>query len=361
VSPAAERYTAVGGFRAARAREQQDYSYLVSECIYCRCDLPAVVPKEHVIPQNFGVFKPDLTLTCVCKGCNHYFGSNLEWPMLIESVEGMRRLQFGFKGKVGGIRTKGVEPVIGEGRDWKGARTSLRTDEKGNEHTVILPQVGARRGKEDDFEWRLEQDLTLDWASKFPKGSEFRIVGGENEEDSDRLMKKWISVCPTFVYGGKMERPFSEDGRVLIHLDHQTTPTTVRGLCKIAFNYMALIQGPDFALSPSFDSVRAFIRYDVGSAEGKAFVKQKAIIAQEIIRGERWTDAHVLTIEGRPNDGVVEVQVALFNSIPYRIPLGSDYRGDWFAKGHHFDTEDKKVYELRVEIAGPTFDPSSLA
>jgi hypothetical protein len=226
---------------------------------------------------------------------------------------------------------------------------------------VILPQVGARRGKEDDFEWRLEQDLTIDWASKFPKGSEFRIVGGENEEDSDRLMKKWISVCPTFVYGGKMERPFSEDGRVLIRLDHQTTPTTVRGLCKIAFNYMALIQGPDFALSPSFDSVRAFIRYDVGSAEGKAFVKQKAIIAQEIIRGERWTDAHVLTIEGRPNDGVVEVQVALFNSIPYRIPLGSDYRGDWFAKGHHFDTEDKKVSELRVEIAGANFDPSSLA
>ena len=144
---------------------RQDYCYLVSECIYCRCDLPAVVPKEHVIPQKFGVFKPDLTLTCVCKGCNHYFGSNLEWPMLIESVEGMRRLQFGFKGKVGGIRTKGVEPVIGEGEDWKGARTSLRTDEKGNEHTVILPQVGARRSQEDGFEWCLEQDLTIDWAS----------------------------------------------------------------------------------------------------------------------------------------------------------------------------------------------------
>lgn len=49
--------------------------------------------------------------------------------MLIESVQGMRRLQFGLKGKIGGIRTKGVEPVIGEEGDWKGARTSLRTDD----------------------------------------------------------------------------------------------------------------------------------------------------------------------------------------------------------------------------------------
>ena len=279
--------------------------------------------------------------------------------MLNQSVEGMRRLQFGFRGKVGGIRTKGLEPVIGEGDDWKGARTSLRTEGDGNEHTVILPQVGARRSKDDAFEWRLEQDLTVEWANKFPKGSEFRIVGGENECDSDRLMKKWLCVCPTFIYGGQMERPFSEDGRVMIHLEHQTTPITVRCLCKIAFNYMALIKGPDFALLPSFDNTRSFIRYEIGGAESRAFIKPKAIIAQEIIRDQRWTDGHVLTIEGRPTDGVVEAQVALFNSIPYQIPLCRDYRGDWFAKGHHFRTEERKVEELRVEIAGPTFDPST--
>jgi hypothetical protein len=79
----------------------------MSNCIYCRCELPSVVPAEHLIPQNFGRFKPDLTLTCVCSG---YFGSRLEWPMLNESIEGMRRLQFGFKGKVGGIRTKALSP-----------------------------------------------------------------------------------------------------------------------------------------------------------------------------------------------------------------------------------------------------------
>ena len=333
----------------------------MSNCIYCRCELPTVVPKEHVIPQNFGKFKPDLTLTCVCKECNHYFGSKLEWPMLRQSVEGMRRLQFGFKGKVGGIHTNGVEPVLGEGDINAGARTPLRTDDKGTEYTIILPQVGGRRSKDNAFEWCLEQDLTVEWASNFPKGSEFHIIGGENDADSERLMKKWLSVCPTFQYGGQLERPSTVDGRVKIHVDHQHNPTTIRCLCKFAFNYMALIKGPDFALSPSFDSLRVFIRYDQGGAEGKMFIKQKPIIAQEIVRAERWTDGHILTIEGRPKDRIVEGQVALFNSIPYQIPLCCDYRGEWFAKGHHFHAEDWKASELRVEIAGEGFDPASLA
>jgi HNH endonuclease len=333
----------------------------MSNCIYCRFELPAVVPKEHVIPQNFGNFKPDLTLTCVCKECNHYFGSKLEWPMLRQSVEGMRRLQFGFRGKVGGIHTSGLEPVLGEGDINAGARTELRTDDKGIENTIILPQVGGRHSKDNAFEWCLEQDLTVEWASKFPKGSEFHIIGGENDADSERLMKKWLSVCPTFQYGGQLERPSTEDGRVMIHVDHQHNPTTIRCLCKFAFNYMALIKGPDFALSPSFDSLRAFIRYDQGGAEGKMIIKQKPIIAQEIVRAERWTDGHILTIEGRPKDRIVEGQVALFNSIPYQIPLCRDYRGEWFAKGHHFHTEDWTASELRVEIAGEGFDPASLA
>jgi hypothetical protein len=38
-----------------------------------------------------------------------------------------------------------------------------------------------------------------------------------------------------------------------------------------------------------------------------------------------------------------------------------DYRGEWFAKGHHFHTEDWTASELRVEIAGEGFDPASLA
>jgi hypothetical protein len=280
--------------------------------------------------------------------------------MLNESIEGVRRLQFGLKGKVGGIRTKGVTPVIGEGENLRGARTTLRTDKNGNPRTDILPQVGARRSKSDPFEWCLEQDLRVEWANKFLKGSEFWIIGGQDSSDLERLVQELTAVCPTFIYGGQLDSPFSGDGQVMLHIDHQNTPTTVRCLCKIAFSYMALTCGPDFALSASFDELRSFIRYDTGGAEERAFVKHKPILAHEIIHGDRRTDGHILTIEGRPKDGVVEVQVALFNSIPYRIPMCRDYQGDWFAKGHHFDTQNWKVSEMRVEIAGPDFDPKSL-
>jgi len=333
----------------------------MNNCIYCRSELPAKVPPEHIIPQGFGVFTPDLTLDCVCSSCNGYFGSKLEWPMRNESLEGMRRFQFGLgAGEVGGVGTRGVTPVVGEGEDWKGARITLQPDGKGNAVTAVLPQVGARRSASEPFEWCLEKDLTKEFADKYPKGSEFRIVGGRNSEDNKRLVEKLKEVCPTFVYGGELSPPFSADRMVLIHAEHQNNRTVARCLCKIAFNYMAFTCGETFALSREFDEMRAFIRDDVGSQSGRVFVKGKAIIAQEIISGERTTDGHVLTVEGRPMDRALEIQVALFNSIPYRIPMCRNYLGHRFAKGHYFCVNTWEASEMQVAFAGPNFDPNTL-
>jgi hypothetical protein len=325
-------------------------------CIYCRCELPANVPPEHVIPQSFGVFTPDLTLDCVCKECNHFFGSTLEWPMRVESIEGARRLQFGLKGTVGGIGTKGVMPTIAEGPDWKGARTVIRTNADGTEVTEVLPQVGARRTTSDQWEWCLAHELTTGFADRYPKGSEFRIVGGRNEADNERLVEKLKAVCPTFLYGGKMNPPFSGDGKVMLNVEHQLNRTGARCLCKIAFNYAALTCGSQFVLSSEYDDIRSFIRYDKGTDEGRVFVKHKPIIAHEIINGQRITDGHILTLEGR-TDAILEVQLALFNSIPYRIPLTRQYQGHRYIKGHHFDLETRKVSEMMTAITGPDFDP----
>jgi hypothetical protein len=234
----------------------------------------------------------------------------------------------------------------------------MRTDRNGKESTYVLPQIGARRNDSDDFEWCIEKDLTKEWADKFPKGSQFRIVGGNGPEDNNRLVEKLKVVCPTFVYGGVMNPPFSEDGKVLLHLETTINRTQARCICKIAFNYMAFTCGDTFATSREFDDMRQFIRYDVGDDAGRVFVKQKPIIAQEIVSGQRGTDDHVLTVEGRPADRTLQVQLALFNSIPYRIPLTKDYYGHHYVKGHHFSLETKKASELEAMIAGPNFDPS---
>jgi hypothetical protein len=333
----------------------------MKNCIYCRAEVPTDVPREHVIPQSFGVFEPDLTLGCVCSPCNGYLGSKLEWPMRIESIEGARRLQFGHKGTVGGIGTKGVVPIVGEGHDWKGARTAIKTDKNGTQSTVVLPQIGARRTPEEPFEWVLEKDLNADFAARYPKGSRFHIVGGDGPEHQQRLVEKLKAVCPTFIYGGSLQSPITENGTVMVSVDDYTVSRTVaRCLCKIAFNYMALTCGDVFPLSSEFNALREFIRNNIGDAAGRVIVKQKPIIAQGIITGERGTDGHVLTIEGRPRDRTFTVQLALFNSIPYRIPMTDQYIGHAYVKGHHFSNDTNAVSELQAKFAGPDFDPSKI-
>lgn len=191
-------------------------------CIYCRSEMPAKVPREHVIPQSFGVFTPDLTLHCVCSVCNGYFGSKLEWPMLNQSIEGALRLQFGLKGVVGGVGAKGVTPTVAEGDDGKGARTAIRTNKDGKRETELLPQVGARRDASEPFQWCLERDLSVEFGQQFPKGSEFRIVGGRTFADVERLVQKLVAVCPTFLYGGTMKPPFNDDGgQIMLEVEYQ--------------------------------------------------------------------------------------------------------------------------------------------
>jgi HNH endonuclease len=331
----------------------------MSTCIYCRSELSEDVSLEHVIPQSFGVFKPDLTLTCVCNECNHYFGRELEWRMRVESIEGAVRLQYGLKGAVGGVGTKGVLPVVAEG-DEKDARIAIRTNKDGKQETELLAQVGARRNASEPYEWVLEHELSVEFAERYPKGSEYRIIGGRTYEDVDRLVKKLIEVCPTFIEHGKLNSPVTENDQIMLHIEGQMTRAVARCLCKIAFNYMALICGERFAISREFDSLRAFIRFDVGEATDRVFQKQKPIIAQEIITGERGTDGHVLTIDGRPAERTLEVQLALFNTIPYRIPMTVDYTGHRYGKGHHFNLHTWEVSELQLMYAGPNFDPSKL-
>jgi hypothetical protein len=113
-------------------------------------------------------------------------------------------------------------------------------------------------------------------------------------------------------------------------------------------------------LSEQFDDVRIFIRNDQGDQAARVFAKSKPIIAQEIITGEHRLYGHVLTVEGKPQDRTIEVQLALFNSIPYRIPMTHEYSGDPFAKGHYFSLVNGEASELRVTYVAPDFDPSTI-
>jgi hypothetical protein len=141
--------------------------------------------------------------------------------MRIETIEGARRLQFGLKGAVGSIGTKGVMPIVAEGNDWKGARAEIRTDEYGNRSTQVLPQIGAKRTSSDTWEWCPVHGLTIASVERYPKGSQFQIIGGRDEAENERLVEKLRKFCPAFVYGGKLMPPFSADGKVMLAIEHQ--------------------------------------------------------------------------------------------------------------------------------------------
>lgn len=321
-------------------------------CIYCRAELMGKVPHEHVIPQGYGVFSPDLTLNCVCSTCNGYFGRALEWPMRNSSYEGVMRFHNGLgAGQVGNIGTRGLELIIAEAPEWQGARIILKADQNGNAYTDLIPQIGARKTSADPFVWYLEKDICAGFDHLYPKGSEFRIIGN-SAADQDRLHKRLLSVVPTFEMKGTMNPPFGPNGKVLIHFENEFDSIIRRFLAKVAINYLAFTIGEDFASDQQFDRVRSFVRYGVEPLDGIVYVSRKPILANEVVLQKRITDGHILTVELNSVRHTSEVRLSLFNGIRYRVVLALQTSGVWFTKGHHFDLESRKVSELgkAVEI-----------
>lgn len=322
----------------------------MARCIYCRQPLTNSEPPEHVIPQGFGTFEPNLTLHCVCSECNGTFGRTFEWAMRNSSLEGVLRLQYGLgRGEIGSIGTDGVEFRVAESPDWKGARVVLRVNKQGNPYIDALPQVGARCTPSEDFTWCLEKDLTPEWAASYPRGSEFRIVGLETEYP--RLERRLLQVCPTFQKHGTMAPPMGTDGKVGVKFIHEFSSSVRKFLAKIAFNYMAWAVGPEFALRPEFDAARAFVRYGTEPSNEIVRLRRKPILCEELLTGIKITNGHVVTLNTNPDQDRVEGQLALFNALQYTIVLAAAYSGLWLApKGHHFDIHSRQIRELRALI-----------
>lgn len=261
------------------------------------------------------------------------------------SSEGVLRFMYGLgKGQIGTIGTKGVEFKIAEPGDWLGARVVLKVDKKTRASYVdLIPQVGARRGPKEEWTWYLEKELKSGFDALYPKGSEFRIVGGAN--DQPRLLQRLKSVCPNYRHGGEIAPPIGNDGKVGLNYLHEFTAVVRRCLAKISFNHLAFVAGDEFARKPDFDPVRSFIRCGAPD-EGIVLLSRKPILADELVAGRKVTDGHIVTVEALTDKRRIESRLALFNSFQYRIILASDYGGPWFAKGHHFDVHSKECTEL---------------
>ena len=178
-----------------------------------------------------------------------------------------------------------------------------------------------------------------------PPGS-IKILGinaSKNEALAERLRSLGRNVSPT----EPIEIPSALHGQdtefeVFGIIDNQTW----RAIAKIAFNYLAFIQGPQFVLDSKFDPIRQFI------TQKNAVRAMVRIIQQPILSDERYFwrsfEGHLVMFETL--GGGLLGKVSLFNSITYEIILCSNLGLYLPLKSGHFCDPIKKKAKPLVAL-----------
>ena len=322
------------------------------KCIYCLEDGEAsAFSTEHVLPKALGTFRGNLTLPdCVCTDCNNYFGWNLDLFLTRDSIEALRRLQFGLK-PLEEIRDLPLERLsfsVAQEGEWKGVRLQLKVED-GELVVEPMPQVALAKKGRPGWVYLTEQELAdegQDIAKDVDAKAGIRIFF-PSDDVGDRLIALLAARGITFEKKTELPPPPSEGGRVLQEITYRIDPIIRRAVAKIAFNYMAYVTGSDFTYRPDFSVIRAFIRQ--GEAPDYPLVREthEPILSSELPRW-RGTKDHLITLNWDPSGRHIIGQVSLFNEITYNILLARNFSGLWrdIQRGHRFDISEHRVKHL---------------
>src|SRR6266516_6924351 len=337
-----------------------------SPCIYCRRILPqSEFNTEHVIPQLLGSFENNFTLNCVCRECNSLFSRDLEWPLGRDSGEALLRLRYGVKpiaeaGQVGQRRLVGKANVPGP---WFGAYVRVVPDESQRKtRAEILAQVIFKLGGESAWTWIREDALDSVLGEYVGvKGVEIKIVGPSDEsmtELSGRLDRAGISIQNQQT----LEQPMADErGEVELHFDYEMDQSIQRAMAKIAFNYLAYLQGARFALRADFDELRRYIQWGDHPGWQPVVPTFQKVLTDEN-RNWRQTYGHLITLDWNLRNAPL-VRFSPFNEITYIVRTCETYSGLWFdglRSGHLFDIETRSISRLGVGRVN-TFDVRMLS
>lgn len=300
------------------------------------------------MPKAFGHFHDNLTLSCVCYGCNNFFARELELFLTRDSVEALLRVRYGLKTKSGRSKlgkSNLIVKVISPG-DWQGARITVERNAAGT--ALIgnpLPQVAFRKHGESDWKWFLEKELdqTRTWE-RYRTDADTKMVGTPDAV-VQRLADKLVELGIVFKKRGAFEK---DGGNVEVFADAILDDIIFRGVAKIALNFLAHLRGSDFVLRSDFDPIRGYIR--LGTKPERPHV---IVTKFPILRGDdafyRQTNGHVIVVDwDKANEGIVCL-VSLFNHLTYHVVLCADYSGVWhpLSGGRHFNLETLDISEVR--------------
>jgi hypothetical protein len=113
-----------------------------------------------------------------------------------------------------------------------------------------------------------------------------RAIGISTEELSKKLADKGISFLRT----GEVH---DESSSMLCEVQGTIDSTILRGVAKIAFNYLAYWGKGDFVRQASFDHIRSFVRYGAQVDYPLVKISQQPILSDE---GVKRRVGHLVTV-----------------------------------------------------------------
>jgi hypothetical protein len=324
-------------------------------CIYCkRQGIP--FHREHVMPQAFGTFEQNqfFLYDSVCLECNGFFGRTLERLFSRDSPEALLRLHYRVKpaSKARDILYQKTTLRVAEPGKWRGAQFKFVPSEDGTQvFPEPEPQVGLRKKPAVDWTWFTEDHLSdpnvlLPYKGQTPGEVDLLIVGSPDEKE--KLLARLAELGVKLNDRHEFAEPVTSGSTILAEIDSRLDVNIFRAVAKIAFNYVACVCGPDFALQPDFNEIREYIRDAKQPAWRGPVVRP---VSDPILfadsREWRQTNGHLITFDW--NLGGLLAQVSLFNSTTYRVLLCPLYSGltiDGIPNGHHFDIESRTISPL---------------
>lgn len=326
-------------------------------CIYCLKDDKHVSFRktEHVLPQSFGLFENNFTLNgIVCDSCNEYFGDNLELDLARGTLEGGFRFEYGIKEPKEFKSLGKSDPVIRKVAEgpFKGAY-AYKIYSEVDEAVVIVPtpQVGFLNKATNEFDFYLINNI--------PDISELRKKGYDIDNPKgmfvplkhvEAVKKALNEKGIPFKMTEELDYPLQKGQQWKCKVEGSIDDRIMRGVAKIAFNYLAFWQGSEFVLYKDFDIIRKFILN--GAKPGYPLVRiiDKPILGDEPIVGKRRL-GHMITTNWATDGVSIISQVSLFNWMTYNICLARQFSGIHtdIKKGHFFDFNSHNILELSTE------------
>lgn|SRR3989338_4761748 len=321
------------------------------KCIYCLNVKPKLdFNREHVIPEALGKFQNNLVLhETVCSDCNKYFGDNLEIILNRDTAEGVYRYKFGIKPKEEPTHRR-ISFRIAERGELEGVHVRPIPETRGGNVSIEpLPQVGFLKKETGKYVY-FKSDEIPEKRTLIDMGFDLKEIQMlvPHDRELPALLKRLEEKGLKTEMKGELEWPESvkTGSKVAILGDLRIDRPIFRAICKIAFNYLALVLGREFVLRDEFDGIRNYIRHNNGDTKRFFSTDPRPILYEEARLGVSVTQGHIIVAEWQ---GIRLVgMLRLFNMFTYVITYCRHYSGIWFpfASGHHFDPESKMVTEL---------------